>query len=396
MKISHLAWRQIVATPIQSGLVFTCTLLVSSLLLSTSLITRGAQDSLQLVQSRLGADIVVVPEGVADDVGMALLMGQPVESWMPAQIADQIAHIPGVERISTQLYLSSLANAPCCSAKMFVMAFDPATDFTVAPWLSHELGQGLQTMEAIGGSDIFVPYGEQYLLLYGSEIDLRAILEPTGTGLDTTLFLTFDTAERVAEGSLTRAVQPLQIPADSISAALIRVTAEFDPRVVALQIMHDVPGVTAVPSPRFFQTFQNQLGVLRRDMLFVLSATSALSLLLIGSLFAIAAYTHRREIGVLRALGATRGEVFKTLILEVVLLTLSGGAVGAALASLGVYLFRNLIIASTGVTFLFPGWPKLLALAFWTLSAAIVGVTVATLLPSIWISSQDPTETMRA
>jgi putative ABC transport system permease protein len=395
MKISHLSWRQIVATPLQSGLVFTCTLLVSSLLLSTSLITRGAQESLQLVQSRLGADIVVVPEGVAEDVGTALLMGQPVESWMPAQNADQIAQIPGVERVSTQLYLSSLANAPCCSAKMFVMAFDPATDFTVAPWLDQKLGQGLQTMEAIGGSDIFVPYGEQHLLLYGSEIDLRANLEPTGTGLDTTLFLTFDTAEKVAEGSLTRAVRPLEIPADSISAALIRVTADFDPRVVALQIMHDVPGVTAMPSPRLFQTFQDQLDVLRRGLLFALSVTSALSLLLIGSLFVMAAYTHRREIGVMRALGATRDDVFKTLMLEVLLLTFSGGVVGTMLASLGVYLFRNLIIASTGVTFLFPVWTKLSVLAFWTLSAAIVGVTVATLLPSLWISNQDPTEAMR-
>jgi ABC-type lipoprotein release transport system permease subunit len=63
---------------------------------------------------------------------------------------------------------------------------------------------------------------------------------------------------------------------------------------------------------------------------------------------------------------------------------------------LGVYLVRNLIIASTGVTFLFPVWTKLFVLAFWTLSAAIVGVTVATFLPSIWISNQDPTEAMRA
>ena len=61
MKLSRLAWRQLLAKPLQSGLVFASTLMIAGLVLSTFIILHGAQTSLRLVQTRLGADIIVFP-----------------------------------------------------------------------------------------------------------------------------------------------------------------------------------------------------------------------------------------------------------------------------------------------------------------------------------------------
>jgi putative ABC transport system permease protein len=55
----------------------------------------------------------------------------------------------------------------------------------------------------------------------------------------------------------------------------------------------------------------------------------------------MAANERRRELGVLRALGATRSFVFKSLVTEAGLLALMGGLVGTGMTALVIYLFRN-------------------------------------------------------
>jgi putative ABC transport system permease protein len=395
MSMLRLAWRNIPGSAFRSWIVFLSVLVMAGLLFSTVLIIQGARDSLWRVQQRLGADLVIIPEGTQTQVETALLMGRPVKAWMPQGNLAKIAGIPGVAAVSPQLYLASLANAPCCSAEMFLMAFDPQTDFTITPWLGEHLGHELGLGEAIGGSDVFVPYGEENIRIYGHEIALSGNLERTGTGLDTALFFTFETAQKVAEVSLTKAVQPLVIPPDSISAALAKVAPETDPRLVALQIMHDIPGVTAIPSSGLFQTFRKQVSSLLQSMLVILSITSVLSLVLIGLVFSMAANERRREIGVMRALGATREAILRSLLAEAIILAVGGGATGTVLAALGIYLFRNLIVASLEGSFLYPSWPSLMALVGEGLAGALIGVTLAVLLPALRMSYQDPAVAMR-
>ena len=158
---------------------------------------------------------------------------------------DKVAAIPGVESASPQLYLSTLSNASCCSVPdMFLVAYDPATDFTIQPWLKEKLGGGLNLGEVVGGNYVFTPEGEQNIKVYGYLVTLKANMEPTGTGLDQSMFLHFDTARDIARVSRTAAVAPLELPDDSVSAIMVRLQPGVDPHAVALEIMHGVPGVT--------------------------------------------------------------------------------------------------------------------------------------------------------
>ncbi len=396
MSLWRLSLKNISGSTFRSAVVFLCALIVASLALSTVLIVHGAEDSLRLALKRLGADIVVVPAGSETRVSTALLMGTPTKTWMPEATADQIAHVPGVAAVSPQLYLASLENASCCSASnMFMVAFDPNTDFTVTPWLKENLNGSLKLGEAVGGTQVFVPEGEQNIMLYGYFLTLKGNLEPTGTNLDRSMFLTFETARDVARISRSRAVQPLDIPANSISAALVRVAPGRDVQQVAVEILRQVPGVTPIQSLNLFQAYRTQMQSLLQIMLFILGVTLIMSLLLIGLVFSMATYERRREIGVLRALGATRRAVFQSLLAEAGLLAVSGGVVGIALAALALYLFRNLIVSSIGFPFLYPALPALLPLIMGGLAAALLGVTIAALLPALRISRQDPALAMR-
>jgi putative ABC transport system permease protein len=278
---------------------------------------------------------------------------------------------------------------------MFMVAYDPQTDFTITPWLKQKLGGGLSLGETVGGSTVFVPEGEQNIKLYGYFLTLKGNLELTGTGLDQTMFLTFETANDVARISKTRAERPLEIPPDSISAAMVRVQPGADPQPVALDIMQKVPGVTPIESPNLFQAYRKQITGLLRAVLGILGITWGLSVVLIGLVFSMAVNERRREIGVLRALGATRVAVFQSLLAEAAILALGGGATGIALAALAIYLFRNFLVASLGIPFLLPSLPALLALDGGGLALALGSVTLAALLPAYRISRQDPAVAMR-
>ena len=396
MNLYRLALKNIAGSAFRSWVVALCALLVASLALGTTLIMRGAEQSLRLAIDRLGADIVVVPEGTETRVESALLMGVPTEVWMPQENLARISAVPGVEVVSPQLYLSTLTGASCCSVEhMFLIAYDPGTDFAVEPWLEEKLGDGLHLGEAVGGTYVFVPEGEQNIRLYGYFITLKANMEPTGTGLDQSMFLTFETAYDIARISRTLAERPLEIPPDSISAILLKVTPGSDVAEVAVQIMHDVPGVTPIESPNMFQAYRKQMTGLLTGTLVAMGITLALSAALIGLVFSMAANERRRELGVLRAMGATRGFVFQSLLTEAGLLALAGGATGIGLTVLATYLFRKLIVVSLGIPFLLPSPLSLLAQVVGGLGVALSSVTVAAMLPAYRISHQDPAAAMR-
>ncbi len=396
MKLYQLAVKNITGSAFRSWMVALCALLVAGFALAATLILRGAEESLSTIIERLGADIVVVPEGTETRVESALLMGTTTQVWMPSENLDRIAAVEGVAVASPQLYLSTLVDAACCSVSdMFLIAYDPETDFTVRPWLEEELGDELKLGQAVGGTYIFVPEGEQNIRLYGYHITLRGNMEPTGTGLDASMFLTYETARDIARISLTMAEQPLEIPEGQISSVLVKVEPGVDPEGLALEIMHQVGGVTPIVNLDLFQSYRRQMSSLRAGVLAMMSITLALSVVLIGLVFSMAANERRRELGVLRAMGATRAFVFRSLLTEAGLLALAGGLAGIVLALLVTYLFRKLIVVTLGIPFLLPDPGHLLVQVVGGLAVALVSITVAAFFPAFRISRMEPANAMR-
>jgi putative ABC transport system permease protein len=397
MNAFQLALKNISGNAFRNIVVALCATLVSAFVLFTAVIMRGAESSLRLTIDRLGADVIVVPLGSQDTVESALLMGVPARVWMPKKDnLEKIAAIPGVEVVTPQMFLVTLTNVPCCAVSaMFMIAYDPATDFTIEPWLKQELGDELHLGEVVGGAYITASEGVDKIKVYGYLTTLKTNLEPTGTGLDQSVFLTFDTAYDIADKSVTQAVKPLDIPPDSISAALIKVTPGTDPHDVAVRIAQKIPGVTSIESSDMFQTYRKQMVGLLRTVMIVLSVTLGLSILLIGLVFSMAANERRKELGVLRALGATRWYVFQSLLAEATLLALFGGIAGVNLASLAIFLFRKLIMVSLDIPFLLPSPVTLLTQIGMGLLLALLSVNLAALIPAYKISQQDPAIAMR-
>jgi putative ABC transport system permease protein len=380
---------------LRSWLLGLCAFCIAAFAVTTVLVVHGAQDSLHLAADRLGADVVVVPRGAETQVDGALLMGTVSKTWMPSADVARIAAIRGVAVASPQVYLESLSHASCCAVShMFIVAYDPRTDFTVEPWLHQELGGELGLQQAVGGSNVTVPVN-QNIMLYGYDMWMRGKLEPTGTNLDQTLFITLPTAYAMAKSSRTTAVKPLAIPKDSVSSVMVKVEHGQDPGTVARAISAAVPGVTAIVSPQMFAAYRSQISGLLHVMLVVLGLLLVLALVVTAALFAMATHERRREIGVLRALGATRGAVLVSLLSEALILALVGGLAGSLVAAVGVGLFHALLISALGFPFLFPAFGRLAGEVVLGLVLALAVVGAAATLPALRASGQEPADSMR-
>jgi putative ABC transport system permease protein len=391
-----LAWRNFNGNRFRTWTILICAALMAGFAVATRIIIGGAHNSLDLALKRLGADIIVVPAGGEHLMENAFLMGVPAMVWMPSDFLDVISGISGVEVVSPQFFLATLRGATCCSVpEMFLIAYDPATDFTLRPWLEAHLDGGLGTGQAIGGAFVFVPSDPGEILVYGYRVDLVGNLEQTGTGLDQSMFFTFETAQEIAMLSTIQAEQDLVIPSNRVSAAMVKVKPGADTRQVASQIRQALPEVAAVESTNLFHSQRVVIQGLLRSVLVLMAVAWVLSVGLIGLVFSLAVNQRRQEIGVLRALGSTRGTILNTLLFEGLILALAGGSAGILLSTITIYLFRTAIVRMLGFPFLIPSPSHLSLLAISVLAITLGSVTLGAFLPTIRISTLEPALAMR-
>lgn len=393
----HLVWQGISGRAYRSAFIAGFILVLAAFLMSTTLLSRSIERSLALGTQRLGADIVVIPAGKEKETQTALLLGKPVSNaWMPEENLSRIARVEGVSNVSPQLYLETLTGAACCSAwEMFMVAFDPATDFTIIPWLKERSREPLRAGEVIGGDWISVSEREGQIRVYGVPVNLAGKLEPTGMGLDQTLFLPMETAREIAGRSKFAAEKPLEIPDGKISAVQVKVKENESIDEVAGRIMVAVPGTYALASLELTRTIHRQTEGLFRVLFLGLALVWVLAVFLSGLVFSLMVNERRREIGLLRALGASRVFIFRLFLTESAALGLGGGLAGIMVALVFVYLFRFYLMRAAAVPLLFPPLWSVLGVMFFGLLAALILALPAFLYPAVRASRMDPAVTLR-
>lgn len=370
---------------------------ISGFLLTTTLMAKGQEHSLNVGLERLGSDITIVPIEKRSEAEAAFLLGEPVsDAWMPEENLDKVARLEGVEQVSPQLYLQSLTGAACCAAwELFIIAIDPETDFTVQPWLKEKLNKPLGFGELVGGQFVFVPEATGVLMLYGVDLDLIANLEPTGTGLDQTAFISFETAQFMARESITKAMMPLEIPEGKISAIQVKVQPGYSVDDVATHIAQEISGIYTITSLGITRTVQHQTAGLFRALWTTMIIIWAVASLLMGLVFFMMVNERRREIGTLRALGASRKFIFRLFLTESAILALGGGIAGVVVATMFVRFFGQFLTLTTEAPLLMPPLVSLLGFVFACLALALVVAMPALVYPAIRASRIDPAEAMR-
>lgn len=209
-RFSHFVWRTLANRPYRSIATIFSFACIAATLFSSQYLVDGAQASLDAGMSRMGADILVVPEEYAAAGQTIILNGQPSSFFFARANLEKIAQVPGVAQASPQIYIATLV-ASCCAAPVQMIAIDPETDFTIAAWLRENQKVKLGKDDIIIGSSVIQIVGND-LMFYGHTFHVAGILKQTGMGIDNSVFTRFEDAYVMAEESELKAVRKLSIP----------------------------------------------------------------------------------------------------------------------------------------------------------------------------------------
>ena len=209
--------------------------------------------------------------------------------------------------------------------------------------------------------------------------------------MDRAMFVPLPTAwnilQRLGAQANGAAPQGLTKPVTSIH---VRCTEGIDAQQAANFIRAGVADV----DPKILHRTMNVLGAqLRsgiRNMTLIGIVIWAMTLLLVGAAFSMLVRERQREMGLLRAMGAKKGDIAGLLAKEVCTLCIVGGALGAAIgvaASGGI----NAIIESYfGIAHQGPGWPQMVFIGLLCLVIAPTTGLLAALAPTARASVMDP------
>jgi putative ABC transport system permease protein len=396
MTIFHVALKNLKRKATRTWLLFAIVAVVTCTLFSATLFLKSINNALRIGTYRLGADILVVPESAETKAKSALLSGEPTQFLMDRSVLDQVKKVDGVKNATAQLFLKPTSFTCCFNVDVFLVAFDPETDFTVKPWLVRHLNRSLGKNEIIVGRSVPVIAGDR-IPFFGTTFAVAGSMEATGMDFfDRTVFMSMDAAYAMAEASKTKAIQPIEIGPNQISTVLVQTNDDITPDRVAIRIEHNVSGVKALVSDTVINTVRTQLKGLINAILLISVVLWLIVLLIMAFAFYMIINERRRELGLLRAMGANKLHIATLITMESALLSGAGGAVGVGAGFAMLVSFKGLMLHYLKLPYLFPAPVELVSLTAFALALAILTGMLAALLPSSAILGIAPYEAIRS
>lgn len=389
---SRMAFQNLLRKPARTCMLMMAVALGTAAIFASFVVGRGIEASTQQSFARMGADLIVVPSDAMVNITSALLTVQPTESGFDQKLVEDIARLDGVESVAPQtIYrVPVMAGMPECRANL--IAFDPARDLTVMPWLSEHLPRDPQKGDVIAGYRRLESVGEELQPCF-KPANVYGKLGRTGVGpFDESLFATYETvASLVSNTSGSNAPSPA-FDANRVSAVLVRLSFGATPEQVRFAISK-LPGVKVVTGPTIVTSTRQTITALLGGLLGFAAMMILGSLILVSLLFSAIIDERRREIGVLQAIGARRSAVVWMLLSEAGLTTGIGGVVGLLAGCALLLVFQHSLVyllQSLHVDF---AWPSLTESSIVALTCALIAVmvgTVGAVLPAWRASRREP------
>ncbi len=393
-----IAWRNLKRKISRTMLLAGSAGLTALILFSSYFFVHSMERSMEASSSRLGADLLVVPKGYGGQAGDMIIAGTATPFYMPSEVVDKIKKIPEVELVAPQIYLETISTVCCRVAGDFpVVAFDPKNDFTLKHWMADrkELGKyEILIGSEAGGQNYLYHYDneavEEWVTLFGKDFEVKGVMFPTGMGTDKTIFMPMEAALEL----YGRAGTGLQFPAHHISIALVKIKPGME-ALVKREIEKMELGVDVVRGQGLQETVKAQIFPVKVLSYIMIVLVIIMSSLQVMTMFTALISERRKEIGMLRAMGATRYATYRLLLLEAAMAAGLGGVIGSLIAGAALYDNRILIMQVLKLPLLFPDWGTGLTIGLAATAVTILISIIAAFFPIRSTLKLEPYEAIR-
>ncbi len=384
--------------PLRTAALIVVSACLSAIFFGGSLISMNLERGLNSMRERMGADIMVIPQGTHTKAEALLTNSGSSTFYFTNDIENLVRRSPGVQKASAQTYISSLS-AGCCAEKLQIIGFDPDSDFVIGPWIYSQHKQKLQKGEMIAGANVIVSYMNT-VRLFGHQWPVAAQLAKTGTSIDNSVFVRRESVPQVVEYStkVHHTAIPKEYAKKAVSAVLIKVQKGYSAQEVAKNIRKTtgLSSIGIVFPGGITATTQANLGVFTRTLTVIIAACWLVGLLVLVAVFSTSVNERKKEFASLRILGTTRNMLLGVVVRESTILGLVGGVLGVASASLILFPYSSLISEQLQLPYLEVTALPVAVLMLASVLLALVAVVAASALTTLRIAMRETYLTLRS
>jgi len=221
----------------------------------------------------------------------------------------------------------------------------------------------------------------------GKRFDVIGIMDRTYVNLiDSTVYVPLADAQQLYYASLPEAFRAGVDPEDLAVQMQVYVQPGADPDAIAARMNRELDDVRATGPKAMGEVIQGLVALINGVLASVAAIALIVCVLSIVNTMMMSVGERTREIGVKRALGASRSDILRDVLFESAVMGGLGGLVGLALGVLAAWGLNAAVVAATGTSMLLvTGRLALGAMVF----AVLLG-TIGGLYPARHASRLDP------
>lgn len=335
ISIQHLAWKNVSRKLFRNVILVIAVSVLVALLVFAMLFNNSVEQDIKQATQKLGADIVLVPAEAKEMAEEFILESREKTFYMNEFVIDSIKDLPEIATLTYHIYLDTIESSCCSIEEGQVVVFDSKHDFVISPWLAEDNLPPLKKGEVYVGDYVMEYLGLlRTTTLFDRKMKVAGYLKYTGTGLDHGIFVRHDDIDLTAEG-----VQG-QYKEGQISIIFLKLKEGINPDDVVRKIAKINPTIGIMTRGSIGGDVRATLKDILRIFTITILTSSFLSVLLAWSTFTALANERKKEVGIMRAIGARKSHIMKMFLIEAVIISLIGGLTGVGI---GHYMIHYLI-----------------------------------------------------
>lgn len=318
-----LALRSLIRRPVRTALTVSALALAIAVLAAVTAFGEGYRSGLRSELDRMGVQMMLVPLGCPYDAAARVLKGRGLEYSLPEAALAAARRDPAVA-VAAPMLLAAVPRPDRGRTDMW--AGIDAEALRLRPW--WQAAQGSPTFDgpdsAILGAEaaaveLRAPGDRLHSPETGTSFRVVGVLQRSGTSDDSLFFVPLASAQAMfgQKGRLTAIAIRLKDPALASEAATR---------------LQRIPGAQVVTLTEMMGTFLNLVGAVRTLVAAIGVVAIAAGALGVFNTLLGSVVEQLPELGVMRAIGASRAQLFGLVLLEAALLVLSATVLGLLLA----------------------------------------------------------------